>query len=126
VRTGQVPAAVGIELSVVEAVNAAVRVPAGALCPGRAWLPGVSHQPRPGSADHPGDRDPAGGRGDLGGLRRPRRAPATARSVAFGAGSLILGCAALALYAAHRRVLALAFAAVVLVNEILLYSLDQA
>ena len=40
--------------------------------------------------------------------------------------AVILGGAALALYAAGSRVLALAFAAVVLVNEILLYSLGQA
>jgi len=38
---------------------------------------------------------------------------------------LILGGAALALYAAGNHVLAVAFAAVVLVNEILLYSLGR-
>ena len=39
---------------------------------------------------------------------------------------LILGGAALALYAAGKHVLALTFAAVIVVNEILLYSLRQA
>jgi len=53
----------------------------------------------------------------------PRQLPGLRRLVLE---VLILGGAALALYAAGSHVLALAFAAVVLVNETVLYSLGQA
>jgi Protein of unknown function (DUF2568) len=53
----------------------------------------------------------------------PRRLPGPWH---FALEVLILGGAAVALFAAGQRVLALVFAAVIVVNEILLYSLGPA